>query len=219
MMAQLHPEEPGSGAPPEPVRAPLAPPTPAVAVLPFFVEFFFVPPPIAPASGLTATLTGVGCVLNTGMSQPSNVFVSGDSIPFPMHISLILSPPEHAGISSGHNDSNAPLTSPIVSAGLQSSITCNPSLFAKINLRDVLSGSYTKGTGSDRELDVAAGAGESPPELEFVAASPFSLPAGAEADTSASGVIDCGVLIIFFEPSECVCDLRPTPVSIFLTAL
>ena len=50
-------------------------------------------------SGLTATLTGVGCVLNTGTLHPSNVFESGESIPFPIHISLILSPPEHSGIS------------------------------------------------------------------------------------------------------------------------
>jgi hypothetical protein len=51
-------------------------------------------------SGRTATLIGVGWVLNTGTPALSSDFESGDNMPFPMHISLILSPLEHGGIST-----------------------------------------------------------------------------------------------------------------------
>ena len=52
------------------------------------------------ALGLTDTLTGVGCVLNTGTWQSSSVLVSGMSIPFPMQISRNWSPPEQSGRST-----------------------------------------------------------------------------------------------------------------------
>jgi hypothetical protein len=41
--------------------------------------------------GFTDTLTGVGCVKNTGTSFSSSVLVAGPRMPLPMQISLILS--------------------------------------------------------------------------------------------------------------------------------
>jgi hypothetical protein len=94
-MTQEHPDVAGSG-PLAPAPSAVFPPAPIALELVFvWVPFL---PPRSIFSGLTATLTGVGWVLNTGTSAASNVFVSGDSMPFPIHISLILSPPEHPGM-------------------------------------------------------------------------------------------------------------------------
>jgi hypothetical protein len=94
-MTQEHPDETVSG-PLAPALSALIPPIPDTPVL-FFVAYPFLSCRSV-FSGRTATLTGVGCVLNTGTSAADNDFESGDSMPFPMHISLILSPPEHVGM-------------------------------------------------------------------------------------------------------------------------
>lgn len=54
--------------------------------------------------GLTDTLIGVGCVLNTGSWQSSNVRVSGVKHPFPMQINRKRSPPLHSGMPENGNE-------------------------------------------------------------------------------------------------------------------
>lgn len=92
-MIQEHPDETVSG-PLAPTLSALIPPIPDTEL--FFVAFPFLSC-ISVFSGRRATFTGVGCVLNTGTSAADNDFESGDNMPFPMHISLIFSPPEHVG--------------------------------------------------------------------------------------------------------------------------
>jgi hypothetical protein len=64
---------------------------------PFFDDFSSVAPS---SSGLTLTLTGVGCVLKTGIWQSCNVRVSGINNPLPMQINRTFSPPEQDGRSN-----------------------------------------------------------------------------------------------------------------------
>ena len=49
--------------------------------------------------GLTETFTGVGCVLNVGISQSRSVRESGDKKPFPIQIKRKLSPSSQFGTS------------------------------------------------------------------------------------------------------------------------
>jgi len=97
-MTQLHPVKTGRDPPtldPSALFSPLTgDPGYDFIVAPFF------PLCLSKFSGRTATLIGVGCVLNTGTPALSSDFESGDNMPFPMHISLIFSPLEHGGISS-----------------------------------------------------------------------------------------------------------------------
>mmetsp|Transcript_15180 Transcript_15180/g.43868 ORF Transcript_15180/g.43868 Transcript_15180/m.43868 type:complete len:271 (-) Transcript_15180:199-1011(-) len=104
-------------------------------------------------SGVTATLMGVECVLNTGTEQSWMDLVSGIRMPLPMQISRSRLPPEQGASSSGHMDRSIPLTSPTVSVGWQSTVTASPSLFGKMNRRVTLDGSSTKGGFGSYRLD------------------------------------------------------------------
>ena len=82
-----------------PALTPESAAAPVSVVAPLFLEAVSVLPPVSLAFGFTWTLTGVGCVLKTGIWQSSNVRVPGMSNSFPMQNSRTLSPTETSGRS------------------------------------------------------------------------------------------------------------------------
>ena len=84
--------------PPDPL-APAPPALDLLATLPAAEA-----PPGTMCSGVTATLIGVACVLNTGTEQSWMDRVSGISMPLPMQIRRRRLPPEHGASSVLENE-------------------------------------------------------------------------------------------------------------------